>query len=151
MASITVHPGTRTALTTTALDALTAGAYVSAGVVNASAIDPLDVVVEVAATPGTVAGNKQLLVFARVSFDGSTFSTGPTSGSVTTDEALDAVDAPPGLTVTPQLAVGSTLPSGVVRFAASQPQGPGPYDVAVRVATAAGRRKTGVVSIAIAT
>lgn len=87
MASITVHPGTRTALTTTALDALTAGAYVSAGVVNASAIDPLDVVVEVAATPGTVAGNKQLLVFARVSFDGSTFSTGPTSGSVTTDEA----------------------------------------------------------------
>lgn len=87
MASITVHPGTRTALTTAALDALTAGAYVSAGVVNVSATDPLDVVVEVAATPGTVAGNKQLLVFARVSFDGSTFSTGPTSGSVTTDEA----------------------------------------------------------------
>lgn len=68
-----------------------------------------------------------------------------------TAATLDAVDAPPGLTVTPQLAVGSTLPSGVVRFAASQPQGPGPYDVAVRVATAAGRRKTGVVSIAIAT
>lgn len=87
MANITVHPGTRTALTTAALDALTAGSYVSAGVVSVSAIDPLDVVVEVAATPGTVAGNKRLLVFARVSFDGSTFSTGPTSGSVTTDEA----------------------------------------------------------------
>lgn len=87
MAAITVHPGTRTALTTTALDSLASASYASAGVINVSAIDPLDVVVEVAATPGTVAGNKQLLVFARTSFDGTTFSTGPTSGSASTDEA----------------------------------------------------------------
>lgn len=86
MADITAVPGTRTALTTTALNALASASYASAGVLNLSVINPLDVVVEVEATPGTVAGNKQLLVFARVSFDGTTYTTGPTSGSTATDE-----------------------------------------------------------------
>lgn len=86
MADITAVPGARTALTTTALNALASASYASAGVLNLSSINPLDVVVEVEATPGTVAGNRQLLVFARVSFDGTNYSTGPTSGSTATDE-----------------------------------------------------------------
>ena len=86
MATITVGAGSRTSLTTTALNSLASATYVSAGVINVSAVDPLDVVVEVEATPGTVAGNKQLVVFARVSMNGTNYSTGPVSGSTATDE-----------------------------------------------------------------
>lgn len=86
MATITVAPGSRTLLTSTALNSLASATYVSAGTIDVSSVDPLDVVVEVEATPGTVSGNKQLVVFAKVSFDGVDFSTGPESGTTTTDE-----------------------------------------------------------------
>lgn len=86
MATITAPAGTRTTLTTTALNSLASATYVSAGTIDASAIDPLDVVIEVEATPGTVAGNKQLVVFLRVSMDGTNFSSGPVSGTTATDE-----------------------------------------------------------------
>jgi len=86
MGAITNQAGTRTTLTTTALNNLANGTYVNAGTVDVSASDPLDVVVEVEATPGTVAGNKKLDVFIQASFDNSNFSTGPTSGTTTTDE-----------------------------------------------------------------
>lgn len=88
MGSIITQPaGARTALTTTALNALASATYVSAGIVDVSASDPLEVVVEVEATPGTVSGNKQLLVFLQASFDNTNFSTGPVSGVTTTDES----------------------------------------------------------------
>lgn len=86
MAVITAIAGTRTTLTTSALNSLAASTYVSAGTIDVTAIDPIDTVVEVEATPGTVAGNKQLVVFAQVSFDNTNFSTGPTSGTTATDE-----------------------------------------------------------------
>lgn len=86
MAVITAPAGTRTTLTTTALNSLASATYVSAGTIDVNATDPIDVVVEVEATPGTVAGNKQLLVFAQASFDNTNFSTGPTSGTTATDE-----------------------------------------------------------------
>lgn len=86
MAVITSIVGTRTALTTTALDSLASATYVSAGTINHSTNDPLDVLVEVKATPGTVAGNKQLVVFAQGSLDGTNFESGPVSGTTTTDE-----------------------------------------------------------------
>lgn len=86
MATITVVPGARQTLTTTALNSLASATYVSAGVIDVSAIDPLDVVVEIAATPVMVGGIKQLSVFARVSFNGTDYTTGPTSGTNATDE-----------------------------------------------------------------
>lgn len=86
MATITAIAGTRTTLTTSALNSLAASTYVSAGTIDVTAIDPIDTVVEVEATPGTVSGNKQLLVFAQVSFDNTNFSTGPVSGTTATDE-----------------------------------------------------------------
>lgn len=86
MAVITAIAGTRTTLTTIALNSLAASTYVSAGTIDVTAIDPIDTVVEVEATPGTVAGNKQLVVFVQVSFDNTNFSTGPTSGTTATDE-----------------------------------------------------------------
>ena len=86
MATIKAIVGTRTALTTTALNSLASATYVSAGTIDLTTADPLDVLVEVAATPGTVSGNKQLVVFARVSLDGTNFTTGPVSGTTATDE-----------------------------------------------------------------
>ena len=86
MAAITAIVGTRTALTTTALDSLASAAYVSAGDINLTTDDPLDLLIDVAATPGTVAGNRQLIVFAKVSLDGTNFTSGPETGSTATDE-----------------------------------------------------------------
>ncbi len=86
MATITAAAGSRTSLTTTALNSLASATYVSAGTIDASAIDPIDTVIEVEATPGTVSGNKQLAVFLKASFDNTNFGTGPESGTTTTDE-----------------------------------------------------------------
>ena len=86
MSTLTLQAGSRTTLTTSALNSLASATYVSAGTIDVSSTDPVDVVVEVEATPGTVSGNKQVLVFAQVSFDNTNFSTGPTSGTTTTDE-----------------------------------------------------------------
>ena len=86
MASITAVVGAKTALTTSALNSLASATYVSAGTIDLTAADPLDVLVEVAATPGTVSGNKQVVVFAKVSLDGSTWTSGPETGTTATDE-----------------------------------------------------------------
>lgn len=86
MASITAVVGTKTALTTSALNSLASATYVSAGTIDLTAADPLDVLVEVAATPGTVSGNRQVVVFAKVSLDGSTWTSGPETGTTATDE-----------------------------------------------------------------
>lgn len=68
------------------LGTLTSATYIASSAYNASTNDPWDVVVEVEATPGTVSGNKQLVVFIQASLDGTNFQTGPTSGTTTTDE-----------------------------------------------------------------
>lgn len=86
MGAVTEPWGSKTTLTSTALNSLASAAYVSAGAIDLTATDPLDVAVEVEATPGTVSGNKQLLVFAKVSFDGTNYSTGPESGTAAADE-----------------------------------------------------------------
>ncbi len=86
MSTVTTHTNTRTALTTSALNSLASATYASAGTIDLSADDPLDLILEVTVTPGTVAGNKQLLIFARPSLDGSHYGSGPASGTTATDE-----------------------------------------------------------------
>lgn len=86
MATIKQIVGTRTSLTTSALNSLASATFVNAGTITHNTNQPLDVLVEVTATPGTVSGNKQLVVFAKVSLDGTNYSTGPESGTTTTDE-----------------------------------------------------------------
>lgn len=80
--------GTRTALTTSALNSLANVTYVNAGTITFASTSKvsLDCKLEVEATSGTVAGNKQLIVFAQQSMDGTNFETGPTSSTTTTDE-----------------------------------------------------------------
>ena len=86
MATIKQVVGTRTSLTTTALNSLASATYVSCGSITHNTNQPLDVLVEVTITPGTVSGNKQIVVFAKISLDGTTYSTGPETGTVSTDE-----------------------------------------------------------------
>jgi hypothetical protein len=68
------------------LDSLANGTYVSAGTIDVSASDPVDYIVEVEATPGSVSGNKKIVIFAKVSNDNTSFSTGPETGTTVTDE-----------------------------------------------------------------
>jgi hypothetical protein len=67
-----------------------------------------------------------------------------------TATVLEAFTATPGLNATPQVAVGGTLTSGVVRFVVpAAPSGAGPWLVAVQIRTAAGRRRTGIVQFTL--
>lgn len=86
MATIKSIVGARTSLTTTALNSLASNTYVDCGTINHTTNDPLDVLLEVSVTPGTVSGNKRVVVFAQGSLDGTNFETGPTSGNSATDE-----------------------------------------------------------------
>lgn len=87
MGAITAPPGTRTAITTTAANSLAAGTFVLLGTIDVSAIDPLDVVIEIQNTPGTVSGGKQALLFLKFSMDGTNYTTGPESGTSVVDES----------------------------------------------------------------
>lgn len=84
MATVTQVVGTRTNLGS--LGTLANGTYLNAGTITFATNDPVECLIEVSATPGTVSGNKQLAVFAQKSLDGTNFETGPTSGTTTTDE-----------------------------------------------------------------
>lgn len=84
--TITNPPGTRTNLTTTALNYLASATYVSAGIIDTHTINPTDLIVEVEATPGTVTAPSAIYVFAQASWDGTNYSTGPVSGTTTTSE-----------------------------------------------------------------
>lgn len=84
MATMTSAVGTRTSLGT--MGTLANGTYLNVGTITFNTNKPLDVLLEVYATPGTVSGNKQLVIFAQASLDGTNYETGPTSGTTTTDE-----------------------------------------------------------------
>lgn len=90
MSTVKTAQGSRTQLSgaAAALNSLASATYVVLGTLthNSSGKAPLDVLVELSATPGTVSGNKQLVLFAQASLDGTNFGTGPTSGTTTTDE-----------------------------------------------------------------
>jgi len=90
MTTAKLAQGSRTQLSgaAAALNSLASATYVALGTVthNASGKAALDCLVDLSATPGTVAGNKQLVLFAQQSLDGTNFGTGPTSGTTTTDE-----------------------------------------------------------------
>ena len=85
MATVTQTVGTRTNLGS--LGTLANVTYINAGTITFNTNKPVEVLLEVSATPGTVSGNKQLVVFAQRSLDGTNFETGPTSGTTTTDES----------------------------------------------------------------
>ena len=80
--------GAKVGLGSTGFSTLASATYIATSAYNCAANQPLDTIVEVeCATTNTPAGNKQVVVFAKVSLDdGTTWSSGVESGSVTTDE-----------------------------------------------------------------
>jgi hypothetical protein len=86
MATIKSEVQTATSLTVSSLSTLASATYCVSNTITHSTNDPLEVLIDVTVTPGTVSGNRQLVVFAQASIDGTNFSSGPTSGTTTTDE-----------------------------------------------------------------
>lgn len=84
----TLVRSTRTALTVTGLGTLASATYAVSAAYDLEATKPLDLLIEVnATTTGTPAGNKQVYVFAKVTLDGTNYSSGPESGTTATNEA----------------------------------------------------------------
>lgn len=70
------------------LGTLASATYVTSSAIDLGATIPKDVVFEVECNPnGTPSGNRQLLVFAKLSLDNSNFGSGPESGTTATEES----------------------------------------------------------------
>lgn len=90
MATMTMVVGTRTSLTVTNLNSAAAGEYNHSAAINCTTNDPLDIIIEATFTPVTTpAGNKQVVVFALGSLDGTNYETGPADESTTTTNEPD--------------------------------------------------------------
>lgn len=88
MATIKTHAEAKTALASASLATLASATYCVSSSYNAGTNDPIDLMIEaVIGTTNTPTGNKQAVVFAQASYDGgTTWQSGPTSGTTTTDE-----------------------------------------------------------------
>lgn len=123
MSTVKYLLGSRTALTTSAVNSLNSATYVSAGTITIASSNktPLDMFIEVTITPGTVSSNKQAVVFVKQSLDGTNFTTGPESGTTTTDEPdlvfLGVVPCNTNSTAQTQIFALSPVCGGVLPFA----------------------------------
>jgi hypothetical protein len=79
MATVKQVVGAKAALNVTGLSTLASATYVTSDVKNNTTNQPCDLMVELSITPGTVAGNKQAVLFALGSLDNSVFQTGANS------------------------------------------------------------------------
>jgi hypothetical protein len=69
------------------MSTLASATYIASSAIDLGSALPIDVTIEVEVTPSTTpSGNKQLVIFAQLSLDNSSFGSGPTSGTTTTDE-----------------------------------------------------------------
>lgn len=78
--------GAYTAATISGLNSLANGTYVAATRIDLGTPTPHDVLLTLECTPGTVSGNKQAQLFVQVSGDDTDYTTGPVSGTTTTDQ-----------------------------------------------------------------
>ena len=87
MATVTYAQGTRSSAVL-ALGTLASATYVTSSAIDLGATIPIDVTFEVEANAnGTPSGNKQLILFAKFSLDGTNYGSGPESGTTATEEA----------------------------------------------------------------
>jgi hypothetical protein len=87
MATYTPSIGARSALTVTGLGTLASATYVvSAAMDHDTAKEPTRFIEVTVATTNTPAGNKQVVVMAKASLDGTNWTSGPESGTTATDE-----------------------------------------------------------------
>lgn len=89
MATIKQDVGTKTSIpfTDSSLSSLANNTFVkSTNDLDFAAVDPLDVLVELSVTVGTTSGNRQVILYAKSSLDGTNYTSGPESGSTATEE-----------------------------------------------------------------
>ena len=87
MTTHTYAQGSRSSSILTA-GTLASGTYIAGSAIDLGATIPVDITFEVEANAnGTPSGNKQLKFFLQLSLDNTNFTTGPTSGTTTTEEA----------------------------------------------------------------
>lgn len=76
MATVKQVVGAKAALTVTGLSTLASATYATSAVKDNTTNQPSDLLIELSITPGTVAGNKQAVLYALASLDNSVFQTG---------------------------------------------------------------------------
>ena len=87
MATFTQSQGARSSSVLN-LGTLASGTYIASSAIDLGASIPLDVTFEVECDPnGTPTGSKQLVLFAKLSLDNTSFGSGPESGTDATNEA----------------------------------------------------------------
>ncbi len=70
------------------LGTLATATYIASAAIDLGFAIPLDVTFEIECKPnGTPTGNKQLILFAKLSLDNTNFGSGPESGTTATEEA----------------------------------------------------------------
>lgn len=74
MADVKIKHGSATSLTISGLDSLASGSKATSNEINVTTNDPLDVLVELMLDPGTTSGNKQAVVYAVSTLDGTNYS-----------------------------------------------------------------------------
>jgi hypothetical protein len=79
MATVKQPVAAKAAVSITLASAASASYTTSTGTKDNTTNQPLDLLVELTITPGTVAGNKQAILYALSSLDGTTFETGTNS------------------------------------------------------------------------
>lgn len=77
--AITPTVGTRASVTVTSLSTLANGSYATSNAITPNTNKPVDVIIELEATPGTVAAPKQAALWILPSMDGTNYATGGTS------------------------------------------------------------------------
>jgi hypothetical protein len=86
MTTLTQTIATPASIAFTGLAALANTSYVACtSAIDLGTATPIDDILELVVTPGTVANNKQALLYIQVSLDGTNYSTGPTSGTSMVD------------------------------------------------------------------
>lgn len=87
MATFTQAQGAKSA-SVLSLGTLASATYITSSAIDLGTAIPLDVTFEVECDPnGTPSGNKQLVLFAKLSLDNTNFGSGPESGTTATEEA----------------------------------------------------------------
>lgn len=86
MPTITQSQGAKSSAIVT-MGTLGIDTYIASSAIDLGANIPLDVTFEMVVTVTSPVSDKQVLLFAQLSLDGTDFGTGPTSGTSATDEA----------------------------------------------------------------
>lgn len=89
MATIKSEVQAASALTVTGLSTLASSNYAVSNTITHSTNDPLDVLIDVSVTATSPAGNKQVVVFAKGSLDGTNFGSGPETGTTNASDEPD--------------------------------------------------------------